>query len=843
MKKTATYCFVFILFSLAFATSASAQKAKLERANKEFERYNYAVAIELYQDILEKNDISEAKINLAESYRKVDNMGEAEYWYGQIVHLPEAKPIYSLYYAKALQANGKCDLAKEWFTKYNEAAGGTIRSGNLITTCDKEVVEGLLRDRKDFYEVQHLKQINTKYDDFGPVFYGKGLVFSSERDNSGPATRIHDWTGFPFLELYYSDVDTINAENLEFKYDEKPSKYDNKLNTKYHDGPIAFSPDENKVYFTRNNLDVKNRIGKDSEGTIRLKIFSAENKDGKWTDLEGMPFNSDEYSVAHPTISEDGKTMYFTSDMPGGFGGMDLYYSVFDDGQWSPPRNMGPRINTEGHEVFPVMHPKTGRLYFSSDGHAGLGMLDIFFVDNNDGVWGQINNIGFPINSISDDHGLILNDEENFGYFVSNRDGGVGRDDIYSFRYNVAKIEILVYDENTGEPIEDAEVLNDCSNMTLKTDEDGKVMFEMPLNTCCTFLASKETYDDNKRDTCTTNMKPGTELLVRIPLSRPLDFEIEGIVYDKETGEVLPDAKVTLTPDCGSEPIIVSTDDKGYYHFILDKKCCYELKAEKPTYLGESTEKPYCTKGLNESKKFVHNFYLNKYLTEGELTETKEIPTNNGSNGYTGENGEWVTSTPPSGSESGYFNKEGEWVEKETPPGEGYFTNEGEWVSTSGTGPCPVTFVLKHIYYDFDKAYIRSDAEAPLAELIKILNDNPDLVVEIGSHTDARGTTRYNEKLSQRRAKSVVKYLIASGIPSNRLEYEGYGENQPTNECVDEIPCDEEKHQRNRRTEFRVVGLIDGTRYNCDYESMDVDERSTEPIELDRIDRCRNCPF
>lgn len=820
MRKIVTCCLVFILLS----TTLMAQKAKLERANREFERFNYSDAIVLYQEILEKNDISEAKIKLAESFRKVDNMGEAEYWYGQIVHLPEAEAIYSLHYAQALQANGKCDLAKEWFNKYNESAGGTIRSGNLITTCDKEVVDQLLRSRKDFYEIQHLKQINTKYDDFGPVFYKKGLVFSSERDNNGPTTRIHDWTGFPFLELYYSDVDTINAENLEFSYDDKPSKYDNKLNTKYHDGPIAFAPDQSTVYFTRNNIDERNRVGKDSEGIIRLKIFSAKNKDGKWSELKGMPFNSDEYSVAHPTISADGNTMYFSSDMPGGFGGMDLYYSVFDGGQWAPPKNMGPRINTEGNEVFPVIHPKTGRLYFSSDGHAGLGMLDVFFVDNNEGVWGAVINIGFPINSNSDDHGLILNDEENFGYFVSNRDGGVGRDDIYSFRYAAARIEVLVYDENTGEPIEEAEVLNDCSNLQLKTGANGKVIFEMPLNMCCTFLASKKTYDDNKRDTCTNGMKSGTALLVKIPLSRPLDFEIEGIVYDEKTGEVIPDAKVTLIPDCTGTPISVATDAKGYYRFVLNKKCCYDLKAEKKDYLTKSTDKPYCTKGLKESKKFVHNFYLNKYLIEN--------PTAGGGR------------PKPPGAVTGYYNPEGEWVEMPNPGGGGYYTNTGEWV-TGGVegGPCPVTFVLEHIYYDFDKAYIREDAEEPLAELIKILDDNPDLIVEIGSHTDARGSNRYNEKLSQRRAKSVVKYLEGRGIPANRLEYQGYGETQPTNECVDEIPCDEEKHQRNRRTEFRVVGLVDGTRFNCDNNNSRIDEHSVEPIVLKKIDRCENCPF
>jgi outer membrane protein OmpA-like peptidoglycan-associated protein len=198
----------------------------------------------------------------------------------------------------------------------------------------------------------------------------------------------------------------------------------------------------------------------------------------------------------------------------------------------------------------------------------------------------------------------------------------------------------------------------------------------------------------------------------------------------------------------------------------------------------------------------------------------------------------------PNPNKTGYYTSTGEFIEKPLPEGKtGYYTSTGEFVATSPCGGVPVHFVLEHIYYDFDKAYIREDAHEPLAELIKILNDNPNLVVEIGSHTDARGTNRYNKQLSERRAKSVVKYLIAQGVPANRLEHIGYGETQPTNECVDEIPCDEEKHQRNRRTEFRVVGTVDGTRYDCEDENMTIDKRSTEPIILKKVDRCENCPF
>jgi outer membrane protein OmpA-like peptidoglycan-associated protein len=784
MKKiTLSFLLVFFVASIGLA-----QKVKLQRANVEFEDYNYNSAIQLYLEILDKADVVEAKIKLAESYRKINNMGEAEFWYGQVVHLPEAKPIYYLYYGKALQANGKCDLAKPWFEKYSAEEPDDLRGQLLANTCDREELEKMIKSRKDFYNVRKLP-FNTFFDDFGPTFYKGGLVFSSERDNTGPTSRIHQWTGHPFLDLFYTNVDTTDAEALEFKYDKNPEKYSSRLNTKYHDGPICYSRDEKKVFFTRNNLDERNRVGKDDEGTIRLKVFTAElDRDEEWQNIQGLPFNSDEYSVAHPSMDIDGKTLYFSSDMPGGFGGMDLYYTIYEDGTWSPPRNLGPRINTEGHEVFPYVH-SSGRLYFSSDGHVGLGMLDIYYIDNNNGVWGPPMNIGFPVNTSSDDFSLILNEEETFGYFSSNREGGVGGDDIYSFKYSVVKVEVLVYDENTNEPIENANVIDDCSGLELYTGSNGRVMIELPLNKCCTFTASKETYTDNALESCTHDYKASTKVFVKIPLNKPLDFAIEGLVYDSETGEPLANSTVSLMPDCGGDKVEFETDASGRYRFILDRACCYSLKAAHEGYFAVSTDKPYCTKGLRKSETFVHDFPLQRFVDPNVVPGPPEVI-----------NGE---------------------------------------IPCEGIGR---SFVIKHIYYDFDKAYIREDAEAPLAQLIKILVDNDDLVVEIGSHTDARGTDRYNIRLSARRAESVVKYLINQGIDPNRLQAKGYGETQPTNDCVDEIPCTEEQHQRNRRTEFRVVGKIDGTRYDCKIKDMDINQTSVEPIEL-KVDRCENCPF
>ncbi|MFK7947888.1 MAG: hypothetical protein AB8G11_09875 [Saprospiraceae bacterium] len=503
----------FTLFLIFITITVSAQKAKLDRANSEFERYNFAFAIELYQEILEKKDIVEAKINLAECYRKVDNMAEAEYWYGQIVHLPEAKPIYYLYYAKALYANGKCDLAKPWFEKYEATLDENTRVEKSIfeiTDCDE--FDKLINPRNHFYEVRKLP-FNTKYDDFSPVFFNGGLIFVSER-NYKP-TNVYDNIREPFFELFFTNIDTIYSEAKEYEYNQELENYSKNLKTQYHDGTICFNKYENKVYFTRHNLI----INKNNTTKELLKIFTADVQDDKWINVQELPFNSDEYSVAYPTLSLDGKTLYFSSDMSGGFGGMDLYYAVFENGQWSPPHNLGPRINTKKHEVFPYIHA-SGRLYFSSDGHFGLGGLDIYYCNNNEGVFSKITNLGFPINAITDDYGIILNEEKTFGYFTSDREGGEGLDDIYSFKYDVVKAEILVYDEKTNEPIQGVEVLNDCSNGTLTTDENGKVVFELPLNKCCSFITNKENYGENIVESCTHDYKSGRKIFLKISLSR-----------------------------------------------------------------------------------------------------------------------------------------------------------------------------------------------------------------------------------------------------------------------------------------------------------------------------------
>jgi len=308
--------------------------AQMKRAVRAMDNLNYQEAITYFNKVLEKDENPDAKIYLAECYRKVSNSEDAEYWYGQVVRLAESEPIHKLYYGQMLQRNGKCDLAKEWYEKYVEEVPDDLRGQYLVKACDYE--DELMTKNAGVYQINHL-EFNSNLDDMSPTIYGDGLIFASERDKGIAIKRTHTWTGNPFLELYYLDAKPVDkTECGEYTFG-SPKKFSNDLNSKYHEAAVTFTKDESQLYFTRNNY-VKGKPGKSDDGIVKLKVFSA-NKSGenKWGDMEGLPFNSDEYSVAHPTLTPDGNKLYFSSDMPGGFGGMDLYVSEKENGRWGPP--------------------------------------------------------------------------------------------------------------------------------------------------------------------------------------------------------------------------------------------------------------------------------------------------------------------------------------------------------------------------------------------------------------------------------------------------------------------------------------------------------------------------
>ena len=299
----------------------------------------------------------------------------------------------------------------------------------LVKSCEESVLRGLQVSGK-LYQVQPLSSINSENDEFAPQIYKDDLVFVSSREQMIAEKRYNRWSdqeAKSYTELFFVERGQVgDDEDQQYKYGEV-EKFTKYLSTKYHDGPVAFGNDGKDFYYTRSNMD-----GKGDDGVVRLKIYQSKGARTKLTDPRSLPFNSNAYSVMHPSISADGETLFFASDRPGGFGGFDLYVSYLEDGRWSPPVNLGPTVNTEGNEVFPFYH-QSGILYFASNGLVGLGGLDIHMSKENYGTWQEPVNLGYPINTLYDDFAFIVNNEQSQGYFSSNREGAkVGMISIHS---------------------------------------------------------------------------------------------------------------------------------------------------------------------------------------------------------------------------------------------------------------------------------------------------------------------------------------------------------------------------------------------------------------------------
>ncbi|MEL6863908.1 MAG: OmpA family protein [Bacteroidota bacterium] len=829
-----------LLLLFAVVATASAQSGKMKRANRLMYDLDYIGAIEVYNQVLEKEDNTEAKMNIAECYRKVGDAENAEYWYGQVVRLPEAEPVHKLYYGQALQRNGKCDLAREWYQAYVEEVPDDLRGQYLVKACDYE--EELMTKNAGIYEVSHM-EFNSNMDDMSPAYHDGKIIFASERDKGIAIKRKSTWTGNPFLELYSVEANEIKGEECgNFEYG-RPQKFSKEINTKYHEAAVSFSNDGQQIFFTRNNF-LGGKTGKSDEDVIKLKVYTATKSGGDtWDNLDGLPFNSDEYSVAHPTLTTDGSRLFFASDMPGGFGGMDLYVSEQEGGRWGPPINLGPSINSEGNEIFPYYH-QTGRLYFASDGQIGLGGLDIYYMeDKGEGNWGTIENMGYPVNTIADDFGVVFNEEGTCGHFSSDREGGTGRDDIYAFKKIASPVEILVYDAETNEPIAGASVLNDCTESTLTTGADGKVTVDMKMNMCCNFTASFEEFLENTKEGCTKDIALGEKVIIEIPLSKELSFDIEGVVFDKVTGMPIEGATVTLTPECEEDEVqTITTDDSGTYYFKLKNDCCYQVSGKAPSYLMDKVSGQCADVAeLKVSTTLQANLNLQPTTVSEEIitsTEPAPDPDEGDTVGqyknvdYNQDENLWYdpnTNEPADGVIDGVTYKNGEIADGTDVPDKTW--DVGGSIEGTKTGD-PIPFLL-HIYYDFNQSYVREEANSELEKLYETMADNPEYIVEIGSHTDSRGSFSYNRRLSQRRAESVVRWLVNRGIDRNRLVPVGYGETRNVNGCKNNIPCSEQEHQMNRRTEFRILGTSET--YNT--------QQVSRPNPNARVDVCEGCPF
>ncbi len=735
-----------------------AQTARLKRANEAMQDLDYMTAIVEYQQVLQREDLPEAKIGLAECYRKINDTENAEYWYGQIVRLPNTKPVNKLYYGMMLQANGKCDVARLWLKQYEKEAPDDARGQFLAKACDME--EELLTKNKGIYQINHLP-CNSSFDDFGPSIVHGQLVFASDRDLGTAIKRTSMWTGNPFSDLYSTALRTdvpgaIASARLE--------KFSSSVNTRFNEAAVCLAPDGQTIYFTRNNFDDGN-TERSEEGLVKLNIFSARrNAEGAWSNVTRLPFNSAEYNTSHPSISPDGKRLYFASNRPGGFGGMDLYFSELNNGVWGTAINLGPTVNTEGNEIFPFIDPNK-RLYFASNGHIGLGGLDLFYsTPKGDKDWNLPVNLGAPLNSTRDDFGVCFGGDLSWGFFTSDRDGGAGRDDIYAFSKNAAPVEIYVFDSQTLKPVSGAAVLNSLTSLTLTTSSEGIVAFDMRHAECADFSTAKKGYEAAIKTGCTGNEGAALGQITRIEigLNKVGNFSVQGMVFDMRDGFPANGAKLVLSNDCGKispEPIVTGPD--GRFKFKLDKNCCYTLRAMQDGFIAGVAE-GICTKNLSQNPVLKVNLNLEPYRdAEGFIVEIPEnAPAQTGPR-YNDLSGLYEN---PDGTPATFDLSDGLSVRDGVLYDNGVPSQPGESTWEQGSAG-----FLVNLYYDFNADEPSTASLSELKKLLKTLRQNPDFQVEIASHTDARGSDEYNLNLSQRRANAVVDWLVNKASPANAL--------------------------------------------------------------------------
>ncbi len=741
--------------------------AKKSKAEVLYQNLEYYDAIKLYQKLLkDKPEDATLTEHLADCYKLTGQYEEAVKWYENAYKLNPNSPTVIANYAQMLQITQQYEKSNQIYAAYLKLNPDSKMG---INQQKATVNTAPFLETKDRYKVTNLEEINTDGLDFSPTWTGDGIIFASTRDKGQPIGKIHSWLGTSFCDMY-----NANGDNITFG---KPTLIRKDANTKFHDATATFSSDKQKVYFTRNNF-INHDADYSFEKVLKQGIFFRDVKEGKWENDQAFKYNNSEYDVAHPAISIDGKRLYFASNMPGGKGGMDLYVceSTGVD-QWSSPKNVE-SLNTDGDEMFPYMD-KNGFLYFASNGLGGLGGLDIFRSTNHGKGGGFTTplNIGSPINSSYDDFGLVYGKEENKGYFTSNRPEGKGMDDIWSFEDNGIFLEGLVVDKLTDEPICNSTVQLLESNIKVGedlTECDGLFRDNIIIGKEYCFIADAKDYLTNA-SICesTKNAKLGQTIFVKIPLEKaPLSVNIQ--VLDKKTNKPIKAAEITLLDKCTNKKVVHIADENGQHCFEVVCKCEYVAYGSFATY------KP------------------------GEAVVNIEDDCNR-----------LVVCGKPGGiTIPVYLDKEPEVVNV---------------IDGKPDVPINLTIELKSIYYDFDKDFIRKESETQLNKVLKFLQENPTAIVEISSHTDARATYAYNIDLSQRRANSVVKWLIAKGISKERMKPVGYGETKVLNGCIDGVKCTEFEHQRNRRTEFKIIG---GT----------INIKSLERLDMN-VDPCNNCPF
>lgn len=614
---------------------ASAQSKETRKADKHFNNLAYADAIEEYLEVVaDGHEDGYVQGRLADAYYNTANTQAAARWYKKaLANSKNTRQHFA--YAQALKANGSYTEAAAAMDAFAALAPQDLRA---IAHANNRTAATDLLGAAPKFSVQVVDGFNSKYSDFGPLLHNGKVYYTSAKSDG----KKYGWNNEPYLDIYSADYDAASGSLT------NETALAGKINTKYNEGTVSFSPDGKTMYFSgenvlRNGGLFKKRFIKDAGGKSTINLFKASLVNGEWKNITALPFNGKNHSTGGPAVSLDGSRLYFSSDMEGSLGGSDIWYaSIHADGSYGNPVNLGKDINTEGSEMFPYISSKN-TLYFSSNGHPGLGMLDVFAVQIKGDSFGSLRNAGAPINSGSDDFSFSIDEALQKGFVASNRAGGTGSDDIYAFD-KIAPIcdvalTVQVADRKDGAILAMADVVIYNANNEVvanrTTNENGEIQFNYACDQAFKVVAAKELYTENS-------------------------VAVEKTDAQEVSAQVL-----------------------------LDK--------------------------------------------------------------------------------------------------------------------IPEVIVLNPIFFDLDKHAITEQGTVELDKLVAIMASHPTMIVKVQSHTDARGNDAYNMKLSVRRVKATVEYVISKGIHAHRIFGSGMGETQLVNDCGNNADCAEEAHQANRRSEFIIV--------------------------------------
>jgi len=615
----------YITFSLLLIFTISyGQNKSTEKADKLFNSYQYVSAINEYLKLAESREANQYVYNqLADSYYIVFNSSEAIKWYKKTVET-KAQPETYYRYAQSLKGNKNYKEANKQMDIFASMLPNDPRA--IEHKLNPNYVPRLIEKERLFDVVA--TDINSKgQSDFGAMLSNDNILYFVSTRNS--SSKTDKWNNQPYLDIFKS----IRSSNGTLS---EPTQI-SELNTPYHDGPLTISSDGNTMFFARDGLSSKIYKKNNNIKIGQQGLYRATRIDGKWTNIIPLPFNSTDYSVTSPSLSKDGKTLYFASNMPGGKGESDIWKVTINSDEYSKPENLGSKINTTDKENFPFIG-EDNILYFSSTGKLGLGGYDVFKIDLNANTPAE--NIGKPVNSEKDDFSFSFNKTQDVGYFSSNRNG---TDAIYS-----------------AKPI--------CIAQAIV------------------------------------------------------------IVTNKKTGDVLPNATVSIADKKGNIIATKTSDLNGKVSYDISCKTSYNILVTNTNYetAGASIEV------LKAERKTI----------KIELEPVSVI----------------ITDTE---------------------------------------------VLLNPIYFDFNKSNITSQGASELDKLVKVMQDNPKMIIFVRSHTDSKGSPEYNLSLSEKRAQATVQYIISKDIASDRISGKGIGSTEQKIKCA--LNCTEEEDSQNRRSEFLIV--------------------------------------